>query len=57
MHVKLKQQSKTGLCCRCGHTAEWKALKECSKCKLAEYCSKECQVALGPCIKMIAKYI
>lgn len=48
MHAELKRQAKTGLCRHCGRRMEWKALKECSKCEVVQYCSKECQVAHWP---------
>ncbi|KAJ3104609.1 hypothetical protein HDU96_008861 [Phlyctochytrium bullatum] len=39
---KQNLSQKKGACNKCGSTGE---LKQCSKCKVAEYCSRECQVA------------
>lgn len=43
MHAELKLQSKTGPCSHCGQQTDWRALRDCSKCNMAQYCSKECQ--------------
>ena len=41
---KESQSSKTGLCCQCKTTVEHKSLLVCSNCKVAQFCSKACQV-------------
>jgi hypothetical protein len=40
-----KQAPKTGLCSYCDSEGLTLELKKCSRCKSAQYCSKECQVA------------
>jgi hypothetical protein len=40
-----KQSPKTGSCTNCGNEDLKMELMKCSQCKMAEYCSKECQVA------------
>lgn len=49
MNAEAKPQSKTGLCDHCKQRKEYRAgLRDCSRCKLQQYCSEECQAAAWP---------
>lgn len=46
MHQEARRtQPKTGLCFGCGEEMERVALSVCSRCIIAQYCSRQCQVA------------
>jgi len=52
-----KSQVRGGRCFHCKQTIKRKDLKTCSRCKFAQYCSKECQISAWPshkesCIKV-----
>ncbi len=44
-HAKKAQPNRMSVCSHCGQSKERKLLKVCTRCKLAFYCSRECQVA------------
>ena len=46
--VARKTMPKLGLCCGCGKEKERELLNVCSKCMIAQYCSRECQVSNWP---------
>jgi len=43
-----KTQPKLGTCAHCNQVKERDLLMACSRCRICEYCSKECQVAASP---------
>lgn len=52
-----KTTRRTNLCANCKEHKPNKQIRECSRCKLAFYCSRECQLALYPEHKVICKEI
>ena len=45
IYAEVKSLPKTGCCAHCGQRVEYKALKDCDRCKAAQYCSEECQLS------------
>ena len=50
LHVR-KTLPKLGMCNSCGQTKDRSLLSVCSKCRVCQYCSRECQVADWPAHK------